>query len=316
MLLRFFTIAALVLSGSFAVLRTAAAEPSGWLPGADAVADSIFDGYIDAPIPGAIFHADLPVEVAGWVTDRFATSAAGIEEVQIYASGSELGDRFVAYAQLEQPRPDVARVTGRPEWVNAGFLATIPAHTLRAGDDVLTVWAYNPASGWWYQRVAITVIQPPVTVADPAAPALAFQPVVSPNQPPASPVNSLEAQVIALVNAERARFGLVPLVEHPALASAARDYSALLASSGCWGHTCGPEPSFVRRAELAGYTGFRAMAENIAGGSHTADEVVGRWMSSEGHRTNILNPGFREIGVGVAYGGQYGIYWTQIFGAR
>jgi uncharacterized protein YkwD len=39
-------------------------------------------------------------------------------------------------------------------------------------------------------------------------------------------------------------------------------------------------------------------------------------MASPGHRANILNPDYRELGVGLAGGGKYGAYWTQEFGAR
>jgi uncharacterized protein YkwD len=39
-------------------------------------------------------------------------------------------------------------------------------------------------------------------------------------------------------------------------------------------------------------------------------------MASPGHRANILNPDYREIGLGLAAGGKYGAYWTQEFGAR
>ncbi|MFP3338704.1 CAP domain-containing protein, partial [Micrococcus sp. SIMBA_131] len=58
---------------------------------------------------------------------------------------------------------------------------------------------------------------------------------------------------------------------------------------------------------------YRSAGENIAAGQATPEEVVKAWMNSEGHRKNILNPGYTEIGVGYISGGSYGHYWTQMF---
>jgi uncharacterized protein YkwD len=60
------------------------------------------------------------------------------------------------------------------------------------------------------------------------------------------------------------------------------------------------------------------MGENIAAGQRTPAAVMDAWMKSPGHRANILNCGFRVIGMGVATvtGSPFGIYWTQNFGDR
>jgi uncharacterized protein YkwD len=86
--------------------------------------------------------------------------------------------------------------------------------------------------------------------------------------------------------------------------------------TNCFAHDCGPVPYFVDRVVVAGYTPWRALAENIAAGQPTPQEVVNAWMASTGHRTNILNATYRDTGVGVAFGGTYGIYWVQEFGAQ
>ena len=75
-------------------------------------------------------------------------------------------------------------------------------------------------------------------------------------------------------------------------------------------------PNFVDRDVQAGYTPWTTLAENVAAGQQTPEAVVAAWMNSAGHRANILNPSFRDIGVGVAKGGSYGIYWAQEFGAQ
>jgi uncharacterized protein YkwD len=123
-------------------------------------------------------------------------------------------------------------------------------------------------------------------------------------------------RVLELTNAERARAGLPLLTLSGELSLAAQQYSAVLATDACFAHTCGPVPDMVQRDAQAGYTGWTAVGENIAAGYPSPEAVVNGWMASPGHRANILNPDYRELGVGLASGGKYGAYWTQEFGAR
>lgn len=53
--------------------------------------------------------------------------------------------------------------------------------------------------------------------------------------------------------------------------------------------------------------------ENIAAGQKTASQVMNSWMNSSGHRANILNKNFTQIGVGFYAGGSYDTYWVQQF---
>lgn len=124
------------------------------------------------------------------------------------------------------------------------------------------------------------------------------------------------ARVIELTNHERARAGLAPLTYNPNLTLSAQTYAQVLAAGPCFGHTCGPIPYVVDRDEAAGYYDWLTVGENLAAGDWSPEQVVGAWMASPSHRANLLNPSFQEIGVGVAYGGAYGSYWTQEFGAR
>ena len=101
------------------------------------------------------------------------------------------------------------------------------------------------------------------------------------------------------------------------LADSAQGYSRVLASTGCFAHTCGPVPDFADRDENAGYDRWSSIGENLAAGYPTPEAVVAGWMASPGHRANILSPNFSEIGIGLADGlAPYGTYWTQEFGAR
>jgi uncharacterized protein YkwD len=69
------------------------------------------------------------------------------------------------------------------------------------------------------------------------------------------------------------------------------------------------------RVRRAGYR-WALVGENIAFGPETADEVVSGWLASPGHCANMMDPRFREIGVGVAKGRKRGhIYWVQEFGS-
>jgi uncharacterized protein YkwD len=134
---------------------------------------------------------------------------------------------------------------------------------------------------------------------------------------PAQTDTAFVARVLDLTNSERQQGGLKPLALSPELNEAAQKYSQVLASSGCFDHTCGPVPNFADRVGQAGYTGWTALAENIAAGYPTPETVVAGWMASTGHRANILSPKYTEMGIGRVSGtGQLGTYWTQEFGSR
>lgn len=78
-------------------------------------------------------------------------------------------------------------------------------------------------------------------------------------------------------------------------------------------HT-GPDGStMTSRVEAAGYS-WSNLGENIARGQADPDAVMNAWMNSPGHRANILNCAFKEIGIGV-HKGDGGPWWTQDFGA-
>lgn len=137
-----------------------------------------------------------------------------------------------------------------------------------------------------------------------------------PTDRPAAAAADPTSQVIDLTNIERAKFGLAPLAHNANLAWSADQYTRVLAETGCWGHDCGPVPGLADRMRLAGYTDWRFVGENLAAGWASPEAAVAAWMESSGHRANILNPEYTEIGVGLAHGGPWRIYWAQEFGAR
>ena len=126
------------------------------------------------------------------------------------------------------------------------------------------------------------------------------------------------AQVIDLVNVERASYGLAPLAYNENLTVSAQTYAQTMADGDFFAHTAPDGWTMVGRAEAAGYDAWVFLGENLAGGQPTPDRVVAAWMKSPGHRANILSDQASEVGVGHTYKGgtRFGHYWTLEFGAR
>ncbi|MFF2512616.1 CAP domain-containing protein [Streptomyces sp. NPDC058086] len=125
-----------------------------------------------------------------------------------------------------------------------------------------------------------------------------------------APASAAVARVLALVNSERGKVGCSPLTLNAKLSKAAQDHSADMASHQNMSHTGSDGSDPGQRITAAGYS-WSAYGENVAFGYSTPEEVMAGWMSSAGHKRNILDCGFKEIGVGLA---QPGSYWTQDFG--
>ncbi|QLQ40329.2 CAP domain-containing protein [Micromonospora robiginosa] len=118
-------------------------------------------------------------------------------------------------------------------------------------------------------------------------------------------------QVVTLVNQERAKAGCKALTVNSKLTLAAQRHSQDQADHKKMSHDGSDGSKFTDRYNRVGYA-FRSGAENVAWGYESADAVMKGWMNSEGHRNNILNCSYTEIGVGVARSN--GPYWTQDFG--
>lgn len=122
-------------------------------------------------------------------------------------------------------------------------------------------------------------------------------------------VTAFEREVIRLVNAERTQRGLQPLRENWELSRVARFKSRDMVDHRYFAHnspTYGTPFQMIRAFGLS----FRAAGENIAYGQRTPQAVVNAWMNSSGHRANILNAAYTQIGVGYVADGHY---WTQMF---
>ncbi len=146
----------------------------------------------------------------------------------------------------------------------------------------------------------------------PLSPVLADPTPTTPTDPTA-----VVTRVLDLTNAARDQAGLAPLTLSPQLTVAAQGYSQVLASGGCFEHTCGPVPNLADRDAAAGYLGWTILGENLAGGFTTPETVVAGWMASPTHRANILSVSYTDIGIGVTGGNSnFGTCWAEEFGSR
>jgi len=122
----------------------------------------------------------------------------------------------------------------------------------------------------------------------------------------------VQQQVLDATNAERAANGCGPLRLDPLLNRAADGHSEDMAARDYFDHSDPEGRGPGVRIDAVGYP-HRGWGENIAAGYGSAEAVVTGWMNSPGHRANILNCAFDEIGIGYAEPGRY---WTQLFATR
>jgi len=131
--------------------------------------------------------------------------------------------------------------------------------------------------------------------------------------------SAFEQEVLKLTNEFRKKNNLKALVLDNNLGKAARDYSKTMATGDFFAHTGKDGSRPWDRAEKAGYE-TRFVGENIAAGYRTPKAVVDGWIKSPGHRANMLNSQYNEIGLGYHFlqndtgSVNYSSYWTQLFG--
>lgn len=119
---------------------------------------------------------------------------------------------------------------------------------------------------------------------------------------------SIAQRVLDLTNVERSRVGAPALSLNPQLMAAAQAHTDLMVKYNQMSHQLPGEPSLGNRISQTGYR-WLAVSENIAQGQHTPEQVVASWMNSPGHRVNLLDSKYQQLGVGFANN-----FWTQVFG--
>ncbi len=122
-------------------------------------------------------------------------------------------------------------------------------------------------------------------------------------------ISEYEKKVTELVNQIRIENGLSPLAWNSELSAVARKKSQDMRDEHYFSHTSPVYGSPFDMMKTFGIS-YTTAGENIAMGQRTPEEVVEAWMNSPGHRANILNASFTQIGMGYAAEGNY---WTQMF---
>jgi len=125
-------------------------------------------------------------------------------------------------------------------------------------------------------------------------------------------LSDVEQAVIDATNVERKDKKLVALTMSPKLMAAARAHAAAMAKQDMLAHELDGDNA-DKRVATAGYK-YSHLGENIAWNQKTAKDALAAWMDSEGHRKNILNDEFTEIGVAAVANDKGELYWCQVFG--
>jgi uncharacterized protein YkwD len=125
----------------------------------------------------------------------------------------------------------------------------------------------------------------------------------------------IAADVITLTNGERVRHRRPALHASSRLMRAAQLQADQMAQAGHMEHVL-PDARYPRAADRLAAVDYRwrAYGENVAFGQASAENVVDSWMHSRGHRTNILNSTFTEMGAGYAVDRTGRPYYVQVFG--
>jgi uncharacterized protein YkwD len=148
----------------------------------------------------------------------------------------------------------------------------------------------------------------------------------------ATPANATKREILhatlCALNRERVHYGLRKLNLNKKLSRASRRHAHDMARRNYFSHDTLGGGTFVDRIRAAGYLkGAHSwvVGENLGWGSHGYSKpsaIMRMWMNSPGHRANILNGSFKEIGIGLAYdapvanGGEPVCTYATDFGAR
>jgi uncharacterized protein YkwD len=158
--------------------------------------------------------------------------------------------------------------------------------------------------------VPVALTAPVVSLPDRPGPSTAH--AAAPARAAAAPGGSSRRdQLVTLANRKRAAAGVGRLTASAALARSAQQYAKKLAADGDFSHADGSQLS--DRVRSAGFT-YRVVGENLALGQRSPAAVIQDWMHSAGHRRNLLDADFTEVGAGVATRSDGQVVWCLDFG--
>lgn len=174
----------------------------------------------------------------------------------------------------------------------------------------------SPAGSVDSATATITVSTAPAPA--PPTPPSPTPPAPTPPTPSPDPTAvAFENEVLVLINQRRAAGATCDGTVYPAapalsmngnLRTAARGHSQDMATRNYFSHTTPEGRTFMQRISASGFSGSGPFAENIGAGYGSPAAVVNGWMNSAGHCQHLMGPGFRQAGVGYAYGSTS--YWT------
>ena len=183
--------------------------------------------------------------------------------------------------------------------LSSGAQAATLTHTVASGD---TMWKLAVT----YQVGTSEIIKANPQISNPNL-IYPGQVLTIPQQD--STTQEFETQVVRLVNQIRQENGLQQLTANWELSRVARYKSQDMKDNRYFSHTSPTYGSPFQMIKAFGIS-YRTAGENIAKGYATPQAVVNGWMNSSGHRANILNASYKQIGVGYVADGNY---WTQMF---
>lgn len=136
----------------------------------------------------------------------------------------------------------------------------------------------------------------------------------------------LQTQFIHLINQARAQprqcgdaslDAAAPIRWNSQLAAAAQRHSLDMMNNNFFSHTGSDNSEVADRVDAANYE-WQAVGENLAAGQTSLQEAINGWLSSPGHCRNIMNTGFKEVGLSCVENPstEFGTYWTSVFGAQ
>ncbi|MGH9932846.1 MAG: CAP domain-containing protein, partial [Pyrinomonadaceae bacterium] len=166
-----------------------------------------------------------------------------------------------------------------------------------------------PAQELQSPPVARLMSEPVTTTAKPVARIL----------PALDDANAVERRAFEQTNMARAENGLPPLAWDPKLCRMARAHSERMALRGFFSHETPEGLHLKERAHESGILHFKVIGENIAYNKSYDDPggfAVERWLTSSGHRANILYVGFQASAIGSYVAADGSTYLTQVFIAR
>jgi uncharacterized protein YkwD len=214
--------------------------------------------------------------------------------------GTSLGGAFASAAQAATPE-DNAQESGGNGAVVGGIMALGLITMLAKGGDK---HGGTSAAG----KAPAPASTPAPKPAPKPVPKPVPKPAPAPSQPPTGTAAE-EQQALALLNADRAANGLAPVRANSKLASLAGDYAQDMINRNFFAHN-NPEGQtpFDRMRERGisfGYAGENLAINTSVAGAEQA------FMNSPGHRANILNPRYTQVGIGVRHSRSGSVYVVQ-----